>query len=84
MCPASSIRLSVLLANRGHGDQEAREALVYTEVPRIARRYLRRERPGLSIEDTGMVLGLSPATGKRKSTTAQAWLHREIQKDVLE
>jgi RNA polymerase sigma factor (TIGR02999 family) len=189
----SSARLvrtvSQLLVNWGHGDQEAREALiplVYEELRRLARRYLCRERPdhtlqsaalvheaylrlvrqeppqwqnrahffgvaaqlmrhilvdharnrlaakrgagaprltldpkialpqnrevdlvalddalkrlasldpqqsrmielrffgGLSIQDTSVVLGISPATVKREWTTARAWLQREMKKD---
>jgi RNA polymerase sigma factor (TIGR02999 family) len=190
MCPASSARVSVLLANWGHGDQEAREALVplvYGELRRIARHRLWHERPdhslesaalvheaylrlvqqqppewqnrahffgvaaqlmrqilvdharhrraakrgagiprlsldpqmalpqkrdvdilalddalnrladldpqqsrivelrffgGLSIEETAVIMGISPATVKREWTTARAWLHREMQKDA--
>lgn len=33
---------------------------------------------GLSIEETAVVLGISPATVKREWATARAWLHREI------
>jgi RNA polymerase sigma factor (TIGR02999 family) len=33
---------------------------------------------GLSIEETGVVLGLSPATVKRHWATARVWLHREM------
>ncbi len=33
---------------------------------------------GLSIEDTARVLSMSPATVKRRWTTAKAWLHNEI------
>jgi RNA polymerase sigma factor (TIGR02999 family) len=195
MCPASSARVSALLANWGHGDQQAGEALVplvYGELRRIARRYLWRERPdhtlesaalvheaylrlvqqdspewhnrahffgvaarlmrqilvdharnhraakrgaglprlsldpqmalperpakqevdilalddalnrlaaldprqsrmielrffgGLSIEESAVVLGVSPATVKREWTTARAWLHRELRKDAAE
>lgn len=35
---------------------------------------------GLSIEETGSALGLSPATVKRDWTMARAWLYREIRK----
>lgn len=34
---------------------------------------------GLTIQQTGTVLGLSPATIKRKWKVAQAWLYRELQ-----
>jgi RNA polymerase sigma factor (TIGR02999 family) len=34
---------------------------------------------GLSIEETAVVLGISPATVKREWATARAWLQREIQ-----
>ena len=33
---------------------------------------------GMSIEDTGNALGISPATVKRAWVMAQAWLHREL------
>jgi len=33
---------------------------------------------GLSIEDTAVVLGISPATVKREWVTARAWLRREL------
>jgi RNA polymerase sigma factor (sigma-70 family) len=35
----------------------------------------------LSIEETAVVLGVSPATVKREWTTARAWLQREMRKD---
>ena len=33
---------------------------------------------GLSIEETAVALGISPATVKRDWTTAKAWLHHEL------
>jgi len=36
---------------------------------------------GLSIEETAVVLGVSPATVKREWATARAWLRREMKKD---
>jgi len=36
---------------------------------------------GLSIEDTSQVLNISPATVKRKWTTARLWLHRELSRE---
>jgi RNA polymerase sigma factor (TIGR02999 family) len=36
---------------------------------------------GLSIEETAVVMGTSPATVKREWATARAWLHREM-KDI--
>lgn len=33
---------------------------------------------GLSIEETALVMGISPATAKREWATARAWLKREI------
>jgi len=36
---------------------------------------------GLSIEETGVALGISPATVKREWATARAWLLREIKMD---
>lgn len=35
---------------------------------------------GLSIEETSVVLGISPATVKREWATARAWLRREMKK----
>jgi RNA polymerase sigma factor (TIGR02999 family) len=194
MCPASSARITELLANWGQGNADAREALmplVYDELRRIARRHLWRQRPnhtlqsaalvneaylrlvrqespqwqnrahffgvaaqamrqilvdyarsrlaakrgagaprftldtkialpeqekeevdlvalddalntltvldprqsriielrffgGLSIQDTAIVLGISPATVKREWTMARMWLHRELIKDVTQ
>jgi RNA polymerase sigma factor (TIGR02999 family) len=37
---------------------------------------------GMSIEETAIALGISAATVKRDWSIAQAWLHREIQKDL--
>jgi RNA polymerase sigma factor (TIGR02999 family) len=37
---------------------------------------------GLSIEDTAVVLGVSPATVKREWAMARTWLHREMIKEV--
>lgn len=37
---------------------------------------------GMSIEETATALGISPATIKRDWSIAQAWLHREIQRDL--
>lgn len=36
---------------------------------------------GLSIEETAVVLGVSPATVKREWVTARAWLRREMKKE---
>jgi RNA polymerase sigma factor (TIGR02999 family) len=37
---------------------------------------------GLSIEETSVVIGISPATVKREWATARAWLQRELKKDA--
>lgn len=37
---------------------------------------------GLSIEETAVVLNISPATVKREWATARAWLRRELKKDA--
>jgi RNA polymerase sigma factor (sigma-70 family) len=37
---------------------------------------------GLSIEETAVVLGISPATVKREWATARAWLRREMKKEA--
>jgi RNA polymerase sigma factor (TIGR02999 family) len=39
---------------------------------------------GLSIEETAVVLGISPATVKREWATARAWMRRELKKDASE
>jgi RNA polymerase sigma factor (TIGR02999 family) len=56
---ASVVRtVSQLLINWGHGDQEAREALiplVYEELRRLARRYLWRERPDHTLQSAALV-----------------------------
>ena len=36
---------------------------------------------GLSIEETAVVMGISPATVKREWMTARAWLRREMKRD---
>jgi len=37
---------------------------------------------GMSIEETAVALDISPATVKRDWSMAQAWLHREIERDL--
>ncbi len=37
---------------------------------------------GMSIEETAVALDISPATVKRDWSMAQAWLHREMQRDL--
>ena len=37
---------------------------------------------GMSIEETAIALDISPATVKRDWSMAQAWLHRELEKDL--
>jgi RNA polymerase sigma factor (TIGR02999 family) len=54
--PAAQV--SKLLVNWGHGDQDAREALiplVYDELRRLARRYLGRERPDHTLQSAALV-----------------------------
>jgi RNA polymerase sigma factor (TIGR02999 family) len=46
--------------------------------PRQARIIELRYFTGLSIEETGEVIGISPATVKREWTAARAWLYREL------
>src|SRR6202171_5143780 len=58
MCPASAERVSELLLNWGHGDQNAREELiplVYAELRRLARRYLLRRRPDHTLQSGALV-----------------------------
>lgn len=46
--------------------------------PRLCRVVELRHVAGLSIEETAAALALSPATVKRDSSTARAWLYREL------
>jgi RNA polymerase sigma factor (TIGR02999 family) len=58
MCPASTIRLSQLLANWSQGDQRAPQVLiplVYNELRRLARRYLLGERPDHTLQSAELV-----------------------------
>ena len=58
MCPASTARVSELLVSWGRGDQDAREALiplVYGELRRLARYYLRGERPDHTLQSAALV-----------------------------
>lgn len=47
--------------------------------PRLGRLVELRAFGGLSVEETGQALGLSPTTVKREWRTAKAWLHRHLQ-----
>jgi RNA polymerase sigma factor (TIGR02999 family) len=58
VCPYSSAQVTKLLDDWGQGDKDAREALiplVYDELRRLARRYLRRERPDHTLQSAGLV-----------------------------
>ena len=58
MCPASTARVTELLVNWGQGDQHARDALiplVYGELRRLARHYLRGERPNHTLQSAALV-----------------------------
>ena len=58
MSPASSVRISRLLADWGRGSPEARDALipvVYDELRRLARGHLRRERPDHTLQSAALV-----------------------------
>jgi len=58
MCPASSTRINRLLAEWGHGNEDAREALipvVYSKLCRVARRQLWRERPDHTLQSAALV-----------------------------
>ena len=58
MCAVSSTRINKLLADWGQGDEEAREALipvVYNELRKQARRYLRGERLDHTLESAALV-----------------------------
>ena len=56
--PVSSSEVTELLLSWGNGNDSAREALlplVYDDLRRIARSYLRRERPGHTLQPTALV-----------------------------
>ena len=56
--PGSSSEVTELLLSWGNGNDSAREALlplVYDDLRRIARSYLRRERPGHTLQPTALV-----------------------------
>ena len=56
--PGSSSEVTELLLSWGNGNDSAREALlplVYEDLRRIARSYLRRERPGHTLQPTALV-----------------------------
>ena len=58
MHPPSTARVSKLLLNWGQGDQGARDApipMVYDELRRVARRHLRLERPGHTLDSAALV-----------------------------
>jgi len=58
VCPTPPENISRLLEDWGHGNQEARDALiplVYDELRRLARRYLRRERPDHTFQSAALV-----------------------------
>jgi RNA polymerase sigma factor (TIGR02999 family) len=58
MCPSTAPRVTELLLNWRQGDQDAREELiplVYGELRRVARRYLRSERPDHTLQSGALV-----------------------------
>ena len=58
MQPASSTEINRLLADRGHGDRAARDALIpliYDELRGMARRHLGRERPDHTLQSAALV-----------------------------
>lgn len=55
---SSAENVTQLLVKWGEGDQQARDdlmPLVYSELRRLARHYLRRERPGHTLQPTALV-----------------------------
>jgi RNA polymerase sigma factor (TIGR02999 family) len=55
---ASSTQINKLLVDWGHGDQDARDALIpliYNELRRIARRHLGNERPDHTLQSAALV-----------------------------
>jgi RNA polymerase sigma factor (TIGR02999 family) len=58
MCPATAPQVTELLLNWRRGDEDAREQLiplVYGELRRVARRYLRKERPDHTLQSGALV-----------------------------
>ena len=58
MSPASSTQINRLLADWGHGDQDARDALIpliYNELRRMARRHLWHERTDHTLQSAALV-----------------------------
>jgi hypothetical protein len=56
--PASSTEINRLLADWGHGDRAARDALIpliYNELRGMARRHLGRERPDHTLQSAALV-----------------------------
>ena len=82
----SAIKLSLDEALHGNPKQEETELVALDAAltrlaeldPEQSRLVELRYFAGLTIEETGEVMGMSPATVKRKWTIAKAWLRREI------
>ncbi len=58
MTARSSRQISQLLAGWGHGDREDLDKLiplVYEELRRLAHRYMRRERPGHTLQTSALI-----------------------------
>ena len=78
MCPASSARITELLANWGQGNAGAREALiplVYDELRRIARRQLWRQRPNHTLQSAALVNEVYLRLVRQKSPLWQNRVH---------
>ncbi len=80
---ASTTALDAVQVNEGHRDDEllaldAALAKLERVHPRKAAVVAHRYFAGLSVEETGRVLGTSPATVKREWSFARAWLIREM------
>ena len=78
MCPASSARVSLLLANWGHGDRAARGVLIpldYDELRRVARRYPRRKRPDHTLQSAALVREFYLPLVKQQSPQWQDRVH---------
>lgn len=89
--PASLEEIESALANAAVFTPEAADALLALDdaLDRLRTLSERQSRivecrffGGMSIDETAEALGVSPATVKRDWSMAQAWLHREMQREL--
>ena len=89
--PASFEEIEQALISAAAFEPEAADALLALDraLEQLQQRSERQSRivecrffGGMSIEETAEALAVSPATVKRDWSMAQAWLHREMQRDL--